>query len=84
LDVEVRQERERRMKVLGAIPYTHDVRDLDTQLAQPLGDPRPVSVGYAPGQNLSAGDDDPGTDAVAHGHFDPWKGISRMPPASRS
>ena len=35
-----------------------DVREVDAELAQPLGEPRAVAVGDAPGEDLGAGDDD--------------------------
>ena len=61
------EEAQRRLEVLGAVADDDDVGDLDAQLAEPLRDPGPVAVGDPAGQDLGAGDEDPGPHAVAHG-----------------
>ena len=52
-----------REQVLGTVADDLDHRGVDAELAQPLGQPRPVAVGDDAGQHLGAGDEDPG----AHG-----------------
>ena len=54
----VGQEAELRLDVLRAVAADRDVRQLDAQLEQAVGQPRPVSVLDASGQHLGAGDDD--------------------------
>ena len=63
------KEPQRRLEVAGAVSDAEDVGDLHAQLAEPLRDPRTVSVAHPAGQDLGAGDDDPGPNRVgAHGH----------------
>ena len=57
------EEGQRVAQVLRAVPHDDDVADVDPQLAQPLGQPRPVAVGHPPGEHLGPGDDDAGADS---------------------
>ena len=61
----VGQEAQLRLDVLRAVAADRDVRQLDAQLEQAIGQPGPVAVLDAAGQDLGAGDDDAG--ACAHG-----------------
>ena len=61
-----RQEAQRRLEVVRAIPDRDDVGDVHPLLLETLGDPRPVAVGDPTGQHLGARDDDSAPNA--HGH----------------
>ena len=52
------------LHVLGAVAADGDVGEVDAQLAQAVGQPRPVAVLHPAGQDLGPGDDD----ARAGGH----------------
>ena len=51
-------EAERRFEVVGTVADDQDVGDVDSELGEALGDPRPVGVGDRTGQHLGAGHDD--------------------------
>ena len=60
----VTEEPERADQVVDPVADDRDVRDVDAELPEPLGQPRSVAVDDPPGQHLGAGDDDAG--ACAH------------------
>ncbi len=59
VDALPRHERERRTHVLGAVADDRGVRELDPQLVQAFGQPRPVAVADPARQHLGARDHDP-------------------------
>ena len=65
----VGEEAKRRFEVVGPVPDHDDLGDVDTELREPLRQPRAVAVADPPGQHLGPGDDDarPG----AHGQPGP-------------
>src|SRR5439155_18449373 len=52
-------EAERRMHVLWPVSDDRRVREIDSQLAQALGEPGAVSIAHPPAHLLGAGDDYP-------------------------
>ena len=52
------EELERALHVLGPVADDERERVVDAELAQAVGQPRPVAVRHPPGQHLGAGDDD--------------------------
>ena len=62
------EEAQRLLEVAGAVSDAEDVGHLHAQLAEPLRDPGAVAVADPAGQDLGAGDHDPGSNrVVAHG-----------------
>ena len=61
------QEAQRLLHVLAAVADDQRVGVVDAQLAQALGQPRPVAVGHAAREDLGARDDDAGARAHAVG-----------------
>ena len=51
-------EAQLRLDVVGAVAADRDVRQLDAQFQQPIGDPGAVSVLDAPGEDFGSGDHD--------------------------
>ena len=47
-------------QVVGPVPHHHDATDVHPHQPQLLGQPGTVAIRYPPGQDLGAGDDDPG------------------------
>ena len=67
------QEAQRLLHVLAAVADDQRVGVVDAELAQALGQPRPVAVGHAAREDLGARDDDAGVRAHAvgqRGHCD--------------
>ncbi len=59
----VGHEAQRGEHVRAAVADDRDVREVDAEPLQAVGEPRAVAVGDAAGEHLGAGDDDPGTHA---------------------
>src|SRR5206468_2179433 len=77
-----RQEAERALEVRRAVADADDLGDVDTQLAEALGDPRAVPVDDAAGEHLRARHDDPGSYLGAHGQRRPRNSVGWTPPES--
>ena len=70
------EEAQGRAQVVGTVADDDHVRDVDAGEAQLLGQPGPVAIADAAGEDLGAGDDDPRSTGHA---LDPRSGrISRM------
>ncbi len=48
------QEPQLRLDVVGPVPADGDVRQFDTQLEQPVGDPRTVAIGHPSGEDFGS------------------------------
>ena len=60
-------KRELGRHVLGPVAADRDVRQLDAQLEQPVGQPGAVAVAHPAGEHLGARHDDAGAGAQAQG-----------------
>ena len=65
VDALVGEEPQLRLDVARAVAADGDMRQLDPELEQPIGDPGAVAVLHAPGEYLGSGNDD--ARACAHG-----------------
>ena len=65
VDAFVGQEPQLRFDVARAVAADRDMRELDPELEEPIGDPGAVAVLHAPGEYLGSGNDD--ARACAHG-----------------
>jgi hypothetical protein len=65
---------------MRAVGDDRRVCELDPQLEQAFGQPRPVAVAHATAQHLRAGHHDPGAQRLAHAHVGSRPGASGRRP----